>query len=250
MLGLALALAGVAGLYLFLGSFFIAMMQLLIYVGAICIAIVFAIMLSRPLHLEVPKRAVPKVAMGVAARGVFFVAVVSLVVRTKWLPSADAQLRTGRSGGRKIGHMLLTRYELVFEVISLVLLVAIIGAIVTAGIQPEDEFVNSLNTYLIIAAFLFSLGLLGVLQRRNLIGMLISVELMLNAANVNFMAFNRFLSPEPVVGQIIALFIMGLAAAEAAIGLEHHTGPVPYDAFDKYRTCSEAERIEWLWAHS
>jgi NADH:ubiquinone oxidoreductase subunit K len=79
--------------------------------------------------------------------------------------------------------------------------------------------VNNLNTYLIISAFLFSMGLLGVLQRRNLIGMLISIELMLNAANLNFMAFNRFLSPEPVVGQIIALFIMGLAAAEAAIGL-------------------------------
>jgi NADH-quinone oxidoreductase subunit K/NAD(P)H-quinone oxidoreductase subunit 4L len=79
--------------------------------------------------------------------------------------------------------------------------------------------VNSLTTYLIVAALLFSLGLLGVLQRRNLIGMLISVELMLNAANLNFMAFNRFLSPDPVVGQIIALFVMGLAAAEAAIGL-------------------------------
>jgi NADH:ubiquinone oxidoreductase subunit K len=79
--------------------------------------------------------------------------------------------------------------------------------------------VNNLNTYLIISAFLFSMGLLGLLQRRNLIGMLISIELMLNAANLNFMAFNRFLSPEPVVGQIIALFIMGLAAAEAAIGL-------------------------------
>ena len=78
---------------------------------------------------------------------------------------------------------------------------------------------NSLNTYLIISAFLFSIGLLGVLQRRNLVGMLISIELMLNAAALNFMAFNRFLAPEPYVGQIIALFIMGLAAAEAAIGL-------------------------------
>ncbi len=78
---------------------------------------------------------------------------------------------------------------------------------------------NSLNVYLIIGAALFSLGLLGVLQRRNLIGMLIAVELMLNGASVNFMAFNRFLAPEPAVGQIITLFIMGLAAAEAAIGL-------------------------------
>jgi len=79
--------------------------------------------------------------------------------------------------------------------------------------------VNTLGTYLIIAAVLFSLGLLGVLQRRNLIGMLISVELMLNGANVNFMAFNKFLAPSPAVGQIITLFVMGLAAAEAAIGL-------------------------------
>jgi NADH:ubiquinone oxidoreductase subunit K len=78
---------------------------------------------------------------------------------------------------------------------------------------------NSLGTYLIVAAALFSLGLLGVLQRRNLIGMLISIELMLNGANLNFMAFNRFLAPEPAVGQVVALFVMGLAAAEAAIGL-------------------------------
>jgi NADH-quinone oxidoreductase subunit K/NAD(P)H-quinone oxidoreductase subunit 4L len=49
--------------------------------------------------------------------------------------------------------------------------------------------------------------------------MLISVELMLNGASLNFMAFNRFLAPEPAVGQIFTLFIMGLAAAEAAIGL-------------------------------
>jgi len=79
--------------------------------------------------------------------------------------------------------------------------------------------VNSLSTYLIISALLFSMGLMGILQRRNLIGMLISVELLLNAANLNFMAFNRFLAPDPVIGQIIALFVMGLAAAEAAIGL-------------------------------
>ena len=78
---------------------------------------------------------------------------------------------------------------------------------------------NSLNVYLIIGAALFSLGLLGVLQRRNLVGMLIAIELMLNGANVNFMAFNRFLAPDPTVGQIITLFVMGLAAAEAAIGL-------------------------------
>ena len=130
VLGLALALSGVAGFYLFLGSFFIALMQLLIYVGAICIAIVFAIMLSRPLHLEVPKREVPKVAMALAASAVFFVALTSVALKTEWIPSIE---RGTDFSIETIGHMLLTRYELVFEVISLVLLVAIIGAIVTAG---------------------------------------------------------------------------------------------------------------------
>jgi NADH:ubiquinone oxidoreductase subunit K len=78
---------------------------------------------------------------------------------------------------------------------------------------------NTLGTYLLTAAVLFCLGLFGLLQRRSLIAMLISVELMLNAASINFLAFNRFLAPDPAVGQIMVLFVMGAAAAETAIGL-------------------------------
>ena len=78
---------------------------------------------------------------------------------------------------------------------------------------------NSLDTYLFVAALLFSLGLFGLFQRRSLIAMLIAIELMLNAASINFMAFNRFLAPDPIIGQIYVLFIMGIAAAEAAIAL-------------------------------
>ena len=78
---------------------------------------------------------------------------------------------------------------------------------------------NQLPTYLYLAVVLFAIGLYGVLARRNLIAILISVELILNAASLNFMAFNRFLAPDPAVGQIIALFIMAVAAAEAAIAL-------------------------------
>ena len=81
------------------------------------------------------------------------------------------------------------------------------------------EISNDLNTYLIIAAFLFAAGFYGLLQRRSLIGMLISSELVLAGASLNFMAFNRFLAPDPTVGQIFTLFIMGIAAAEAAIAL-------------------------------
>ena len=63
------------------------------------------------------------------------------------------------------------------------------------------------------------MGLYAVLSRRNLITLLIGVELMLNAASLNFLVFNRFTSPDPVVGQIVVLFIIGLAAAEVAIAL-------------------------------
>lgn len=130
VLGLVLALSGVAGLYLCLGSLFIALMQLLIYVGAICIAIVFAIMLSRPLHLEMPSRKVPKVAMAAVASVIFLVAIIGVEFKTHWIPAPE---RGADWSVTTIGHLLLTRYSLVFEVISLVLLVAIIGAIITAG---------------------------------------------------------------------------------------------------------------------
>lgn len=78
---------------------------------------------------------------------------------------------------------------------------------------------NSLDSYLIIAALLFGIGFYGLIQRQTLIGMLIAAELILSGASINFMAFNRFLAPDPTVGQIFTLFIMGIAAAEAAIAL-------------------------------
>ncbi len=78
---------------------------------------------------------------------------------------------------------------------------------------------NNLNTFLIIGAILFGMGIYGIVTRRTLIGMLIAAELILAGASVNFMAFNRFTAPDPVTGQIFALFIMAIAAAEAAIGL-------------------------------
>ncbi|MDX1775806.1 MAG: NADH-quinone oxidoreductase subunit NuoK [Desulfobulbales bacterium] len=80
-------------------------------------------------------------------------------------------------------------------------------------------FGDSLITYLIIAAMLFAIGFYGLVHRRTLIGMLIAGELILAGASINFMAFNRFLAPDPTVGQIFTLFIMGIAAAEAAIAM-------------------------------
>src|ERR1700687_3409474 len=78
---------------------------------------------------------------------------------------------------------------------------------------------DSLDTYLITAAFLLVVGIYGLIRRRTLIGMLISGELIFSAASLNLIAFNRFTAPDRTVGQIVVLFIMGLAAAEVAIAL-------------------------------
>ncbi len=78
---------------------------------------------------------------------------------------------------------------------------------------------DQLGTYLVIAAALFGVGLTGVLLRRNLVAMLIGIELMLNAVIINLVAFAKFTAPEPTTGQVFALFVIGVAAAEAAVGL-------------------------------
>jgi NADH:ubiquinone oxidoreductase subunit K len=84
-----------------------------------------------------------------------------------------------------------------------------------------------LNLYHILAvgAVMFAIGLFGALTRRNILGILISLELMFNAAMVNFVAFSAFepasgvLKPSPLHGQVFALFIILVAAAEAVVGL-------------------------------
>lgn len=78
---------------------------------------------------------------------------------------------------------------------------------------------NQLDCFLIVGALLFAMGIYGVLAQQSFIGILIAAELILAGASVNFMAFNRFLAPDPVTGQVFTLFIMAIAAAEAAIGL-------------------------------
>ena len=78
---------------------------------------------------------------------------------------------------------------------------------------------NQAAVYLVVAAFLLAAGIYGLIRRRTFIGMLISGEIIFSAAALNVMALNRFVAPDPVVGQVFVLFIMGLAAAEVAIGL-------------------------------
>ena len=76
-----------------------------------------------------------------------------------------------------------------------------------------------LEHYLILSAILFSIGLYGALTRRNAVIILMCIELMLNAVNITMVAFSRFIVPAMLTGQVFAIFVIIVAAAEVAVGL-------------------------------
>jgi NADH-quinone oxidoreductase subunit J len=131
VLGLATSLIGVAGLYVYLGTHFIAAMQILIYVGAVCISITFAVMLARtPQEEEVdPMRRPVKVAAGFVTAVFAGLMIGTIALSAPW---AAAPAVTVDGSVVNVGSRLLTGYALVFELISLVLLVAIVGSVVLA----------------------------------------------------------------------------------------------------------------------
>ena len=83
----------------------------------------------------------------------------------------------------------------------------------------ESVYGIPISWYLTVGAMLFCIGLFGMMIRRSAIGMLLSIELMLNAANINLVAFGSYLKLPTIAGQVFTTFVITLAAAEAAIGL-------------------------------
>ncbi len=76
-----------------------------------------------------------------------------------------------------------------------------------------------LQNYLVLSSILFAIGLYGALTRRNTIVVLMSIEIMLNAVNIALVAFSRYITPALLTGQVFAIFVIVVAAAEAAVGL-------------------------------
>jgi len=126
--GLALCFLGVAGLYYYLGSPFLALMQLLIYVGAVCVTIVFAIMLAGSEESAAsPRKQILRIA-GLPAAAVLIWGLSALGSGTPWVKMPQ----TGDFSLESVGKALLTTFGMNFELISLVLLVAIVGSLVLA----------------------------------------------------------------------------------------------------------------------
>ncbi len=129
ILGFALALVGVAGLFLSLGSDFLAVILILVYVGALAVAMVYAVMLSYPLDTTPQPRRVPKVLAAAALAILVAGALYALVLRAHFPPAARG---APENTAQWAGYRLLRDYVLAFELISVLLVVAMIGAVMVA----------------------------------------------------------------------------------------------------------------------
>jgi NADH:ubiquinone oxidoreductase subunit K/NADH:ubiquinone oxidoreductase subunit 6 (subunit J) len=199
---LVISFMAVAGLYITLSADFIAVAQILIYAGAISVLMVFAIVLTPQDErrngdgfLRLPALAL---AVLVAATLIF------VAVDNGW-QIAD---RPGfEETASLIGESLLDKYVLPFEIASVLLLVAMLGAV-------------DLEHYLIVGAILFAIGVYVALVKRNLVSVLMGIELMFNAVNLTFIAFSRFVeSDSPLDGHVFVIFVITVAAAEAPVAL-------------------------------
>lgn len=95
--------------------------------------------------------------------------------------------------------------------------------------------------WLVLTVLLFAIGLYGLLTRRNVVGLLMSVELMLNAGALNFVIFNRYIVPGAMDGQVMALFVIAVAAAEVVVGMAIFVG------LFKYRRTADVTRMNLMW---
>jgi len=234
VLFLILAFFNAAALFVLIGAEFIAMILVIVYVGAVAVLFLFVVMM---LDINVAKLKegfldyLPIGAMiGVAllAEILFGLGVLGGTSGTVSTFSKAGTQVLAIDNTRAIGRVLYTQYFYLFQIAGLVLLVAMIGAIVLTlegglgdpgqGADPGRRVVIGLEHYLTVAGVLFTLGIFGIfLNGKNVIVILMCVELMLLAVNINLVAFSVYQGN--IVGQVFAMLVLTVAAAEAAIGL-------------------------------
>ena len=243
-----LSLLGTAGLFLFQGAQFLGVATIVVYAGAILVTFLFVLMLAQPKG----QAAYDRLSWGAglsAVTGAVLVGVLTLaIVGVFQHPTADspgAGNRLARNTASRdsfaqhmahFGAVLFGRYLVAIEVAGTLLLVALVGTVaIVERIRPRrvswerrtagafgmklavmDELAL-LENYLIVGALLFGIGLVGFISRRNMIVMFLSAEMMLQGVSVSLVAWGRFHNDWG--GQILVIFILTVAACEAAIAL-------------------------------
>ena len=216
-------LASLAVLFLLLSAEFVAAAQVLVYAGAVMVMFLFVVAYLGG-RADAPWAGGPPLLRGAAVvAAVALLAEIVVVLGLAWGDNLQDPADVPGSFGSPaaIGEAFLTDHLLAFEITSIVLLVAAIGGVVLGTTTREggDRLMDGpdVGWYLIVAAMLFGIGALGVMLRRSPLIVLLSLEIMLNAANLTLIAFAR--QQGDLDGQIFALAVMAVAAAEVAIGL-------------------------------
>ena len=213
-----------SALYIQLDAPFVAMAQIIVYAGAIMVLFLFVVMLLNAPQEDAAQwdRTHPLRRPGVGRFGAMLAAL--LIVQLVW-----ALVRVERRWGRGWGARRRRRPQL--GALGRPGAVHRLHVCVRSDVGPDSrgdgrrrrarrargEAVIPLGHYLVVSAVLFAIGTAGVFLRRNLITIFLSIEIMLNAVNLSFVAFGR--AHGTVDGQIITFFVMTVAAAEAAVGL-------------------------------
>ena len=216
-LALTTVLGAVAMMYALLGADFLAVAQLAVYVGAIMVLIIFAIFMT-PGQIDVPAwSAAASASARCSSRSAVGAISIWVVIYTPWnmrdtlldLPDRRIHRRPDADALRAAVRDRLAAADG--------------GADRRHRDRPRrlmDFLIPGLRHFLVLGSILFALGMYGVLSRRNAIGILLSIELMLNGVNLLMVAFARYLSTQQeLAGQMFAIFIITQAAAEAAVGL-------------------------------
>ncbi len=210
VLYLALMLTGTAGIFLLLEAEFLAAVQILLYAGGVVTIVVFAIVITERLVGERISQTSRHLASGVIVAGALLVTLLGFI-REAPLPTAraagrrrpHARHRHGRAHAPRAGLRAPGR--------------AAPGRAVRGHVLRPAGRLMPLQAYLTLAAVLFAVGLFGVITRRNTIGILLGIELMLNAVNINLVAFARFNADG--AGMIFTVFTISITVAEVALGL-------------------------------
>ena len=225
-LSLALTMVGVSAIFVTLGAYFLAGVQLIVYAGAVMVLFVMVLMLFDLKH-ELQAFTHGKVSGLVKLGSVGLLAglfVGAILMSAQLIPSQSAESLAEKADQTKaLGKLLFSQYLFGFEALGALLLIVAVGAVALSrskgALMLSTNFLTEigLEHFLILSALLFSIGMTGVLLRRNAIVLLMSIELMLNAVNVSFVAFSHYSGK--IEGQIMVFFVMTIAAAEAAVGL-------------------------------
>ena len=220
---------GAAGFFLLLGADFLAMVQILLYVGGILALLLFGVMLTPP---DPTERKLPRVlAALVFVAATFGWLAFKVAATARWASAPELpEMQQPRRGDRRRLHRparlrraLRARRDPVdrgpgggrlHRPAALERLQPAAGR----GQLARRRGLMGLGAYLAVSACLFALGIACVISRRNVLYVLMGLEMIINAANINFVAFNRF-NGDGLDGRMFAIFVIILAAAEAAIAL-------------------------------